>query len=366
MMNYANMIEEKNLKKTFIIATLCSTLVGTFTSSIGLWDRVKARRKQTARDMDQDEEIRKLKAQVEEAEEKARHPKDVYHPARDRVGDSLERSGALISREFDDGYERLGRRFAIGDTVTENKLQAQIIALQQTVINVLQDALYNGRQLDRHDMAKLVAASDAARDHSLDALRAQRQRQMMMLEAPSPPMSAAPMSVAPASAPRSTFSSRPRSSTTSSNTSLDTQRLYCRYSLDLQYMPDQPLASSFSPTGDGRCPVCKVRLAVEPDDCWSIEKRARARSSRHGRKEYALEEREYQLGQRFVAKCHLPDGRYACVLCNRFREQDTICEEVDDLVDHVGRDHDIAELEREMDFEVRSRIRPLPRALPAP
>ncbi|UZP38879.1 hypothetical protein NXS19_006695 [Fusarium pseudograminearum] len=175
-MNYANMIEEKNLKKTFIIATLCSTLVGTFTSSMGLWDRVKEKRIQAKRDTTQDEEIKKLKAQVEKASNERDRASHDRQRIRDEVESSFERSGALINREFEDGYQRYGNRFAIGDVVTENKLQAQVIALQQTVINVLQDALYSGRQLDRADMARLVAASDAAREGSLGALRQQRQR----------------------------------------------------------------------------------------------------------------------------------------------------------------------------------------------
>ncbi|KAF4970394.1 hypothetical protein FZEAL_10049, partial [Fusarium zealandicum] len=174
-MNHANMIEEKGLKKTYIIATLCSTLIGTFTSSMGLWDRIKERRKQQTRDTTQDEEIKKLKEKVEKPKEKSQ----AIDRGRDDVGLSFQKSGALISREFEDGYERLGRRFAIGDVITENKLQAQVIALQQTVINVLQDAVYSGRRLDRVDMAKLVAASDAAREGSLGALRQQRQRLLM-------------------------------------------------------------------------------------------------------------------------------------------------------------------------------------------
>ncbi|KFA80075.1 hypothetical protein S40288_08222 [Stachybotrys chartarum IBT 40288] len=369
-MNYANMIEEKNLKKTFIIATLCSTLVGTFTSSIGLWDRVKNRREQHKRDVEQDEEIKKLRSQIEEAEGRnrghgQRHrslppPRDrdwdrdwdSYGPGRDYVGDSLERSGALISREFDDGYERLGRRFAVGDAVTENKLQAQIIALQRTVINVLQDALADGRQLDRRDMALLVAASDTARDQSLDALRQQRQR--LAYEAPTPPR-------------QLEYRSQPASSsTTSSTASLETDSLFCRYSLDLQYLRNKPLSGAFSPSGDGRCPACDVRLDVEPDDCWAIEKRERARVRDHGRAGDVLEEREFQLGQRFVVKCHMPDGRFACLLCTRFRSRDTICSTVDGLVNHVGKDHDMGELESEEDFEMRSRRRPLLKALPPP
>ncbi|KAK8065853.1 hypothetical protein PG997_012600 [Apiospora hydei] len=300
-MNYASMIEEKNLKKTFIIATLCSTLVGTFTSSIGLWDRVKERRQQTKRDTDQDKEIKELRKQVEgsgkqqnnrksQDQQQNQYQNQQHHyqyeqprccssgsrhgsrhrsppPRRrreDEVAYALERSGALIGREFDEGYERLGRRFAIGDSVTENRLQAQVISLQQTVINVLQDALYNGRQLDNADMSKLIAASNAARDGSLDALRQQRQRQTLAIEAP-------PVPAVPMPPPAVSFATPRRAPSTLSGA----EPLYCRYSLDLQDVRHKPLARSFAPGGDCRCPGCGIRLPAESDDFWEIEKRAR-------------------------------------------------------------------------------------------
>ncbi|KAH7320584.1 hypothetical protein B0I35DRAFT_390437 [Stachybotrys elegans] len=347
-MNYVHLIEEKPLKKAFVVATLCSTLVGTFTSSIALWERIKSSRKQGARDREQDQEIQKLKAQIEEATKKSG-----AGLAHDQLGGSFERSGKLISRAFDDGYERLGQRFAIGDTITENKLQAQIISLQQTVINVLQDALVQGRQLDRIDMAKLIAAANAARDNSLDALQQQKQRQMMEAPPPQPPLS-----------PRSSFGPPRRAPTIVSNPSINANGLFCKYSVELQSGRRRPLASSFSPRGDGRCPACNVLLDVGPDDCWGIEKTLRARIREGGRDKDVLEEREFKFGQRLMIKCHMPDGRFACVLCSKLRDRDIVCSTVDALIEHMSRDHDADELECEEDFEISSRLRPLPRALP--
>lgn len=397
-MNYANMIEEKNLKKTFIIATLCSTLIGTFTSSMGLWDRVKDKRQQTKRDTEQDKEIKELRKKVEDAgkqqnnnnnnnnngngnsqgqqnqhqhqiqqrccsgsRQRSPPPRRRGREREDEVGYAFERSSALIGREFDEGYERFGRRFAIGDTITENRLQAQVIALQQTVINVLQDALYNGRQLDNADMNKLIAASNAARDGSLDALRQQRQRQTLAIEAPAP----APAPAVPMPPPAVSFAPPKRAMTVVS----EPEPIYCRYSLDLQYVRNKPLARTFAPGGDCCCPGCGIRLHAEADDFWEIEKRARGRP-REGRRgsssEVVLDEREFHVGQRFVVKCHTPDGEFACVLCSRFRDKDVLCPTVDQLINHVGRDHTIDELEREEDFEMRARARPLRKALPAP
>ncbi|KAH7233441.1 hypothetical protein BKA59DRAFT_560232 [Fusarium tricinctum] len=348
-MNYSNMIEEKNLKKTFIIATLCSTLVGTFTSSMGLWDRVKEKRKQTKRDTTQDEEIKKLKAQVEE---NSRYKDRALERSRvsDEVEASFERSGALINREFEDGYQRYGRRFAIGDVVTENKLQAQVIALQQTVINVLQDALYNGRQLDRADMARLIAASDAARDGSLGALRQQRQR-LMDDEVPMPP-------------PQQALPPPKRAPTV-----IRDDPLYCRYALDLQSDSERPLSSSFVPHGDRLCPACDVFLDVEDDDGWAIGKTAPRWITENGYKREIDEELEFHVDPRFVVKCHTPEGEFACVLCTRFRDEDVLCPTADTLINHIGREHTVPEMEREPDFEIRSldldRRPPPPKAIEA-
>lgn len=359
-MNYANMIEEKNLKKTFIIATLCSTLIGTFTSSIGLWDRVQDKRRQKRRDTKQDDEIAKLRTQVEEAErrsqEKESRPRGRRGDDDDDLGYALERSGAAIGREFDEGYARLGRRFAVGDTVTENRLQAQVIALQQTVISVLQDALYGGRPLDRVDMAKLMAASNAARDGSLDALRQQRQRQLLALEDGGGPANPPPPQRALLPPPGKRYSL----------VLDDAEPLYCRYALDLQYVRNKPLAASFAPGGSCRCPECGVRLDAAADDVWEIDKRGPPRRDSAVAGVVVVDERAFHLGQRFVVKCHTPDGGYACVLCSRHRDSDAICPSVRALVNHVGRAHDVRELERELDFDVRAvrtRAVPLP-ALP--
>ncbi|KAH7134430.1 hypothetical protein EDB81DRAFT_887231 [Dactylonectria macrodidyma] len=385
-MNYANMIEEKNLKKTFIIATLCSTLVGTFTSSIGLWDRVKEKRKQQHRDTTQDEEIKKIQAQLERSERRCRENDRALERSRSRggygeiddVGASFQRSGALISREFEDGYERLGRKFAIGDVVTENKLQAQVIALQQTVIDVLQDALYHGRQLDRVDMAKLVAASDAARDGSLGALRDQRQRLLLAApeeRQPSPQLALGPPRRASTvvDSERSTplaLGPPKRASTVSSasvhssqlavgpprraSSVVDADPLYCRYSLDLQYAHNKPLTASFAPGRECQCPACGVQLEAEGDDCWAIRKRAKRWLLVDGYDRQVEEDVEVLVDQRFVVKCHTTYGTYACILCSIYRDGDIICDNADALVNHVGRAHDITELERQPDLHIRS------------
>jgi hypothetical protein len=78
-----------------------------------------------------------------------------------------------------------------------------------------------------------------------------------------------------------------------------------------------------------------------------------------------LETREFRLAQRFVIKCHTPDGEYACTICNKGRDVDAICRTVESLVKHVGTYHDVGELEREVDLrETKVDTRRL--SLPAP
>lgn len=343
-------------QKTYIIAVLCSTLVGTFTSSIGLWDRVKERRKQNHRDTTQDQEIKKLKEQVERSEEKAQEKEKET----DEVSASLRKSSALISREFEDGYERLGRKFAVGDVITENKLQAQVIALQQTVINVLQDAVYHGRRLDRADMAQLIAASNAARDGSLGALREQRQRLLMATAEktgstlspspkPLPPQKALP---APARSRASSIvrSEHPRSEPVRS----EPDPLYCIYSIDLQCDKNMRMASTFAPGGNCQCPACGLKLGVESDDIWAIRKPTTRWITIDGYDREVDEDLEFIVSQRFVIKCHTPAGDFACVLCTKFRDGDVLCASADALINHVGRSHSIDELEWEPDFRLRA------------
>lgn len=64
-----------------------------------------------------------------------------------------------------------------------------------------------------------------------------------------------------------------------------------------------------------------------------------------------METREFHLGQRFVVKCHTRDGEFACVLCARYRDKDAICRSVDALVNHVGRFHEVDELEGDVDLK---------------
>ncbi|GIZ41670.1 hypothetical protein CKM354_000496900 [Cercospora kikuchii] len=56
------------------------------------------------------------------------------------------------------------------------------------------------------------------------------------------------------------------------------------------------------------------------------------------------------MDARFVAKCHTEDGKFACVLCDRYRERDCICKSVDALVKHLGTEHTPEEFEGDADL----------------
>jgi len=184
-------------------------------------------------------------------------------------------------------------------------------------------------------MARLAAASEAAREGSIDALRSQQQRLAHIDE---PPQRALSAPVRPASS------------------IIEDDPLFCRYALSLQYKPSRPLAGAFAPGGDLRCPECDKAIDAASDDLWQIGKRTPVL---YGNKE-VTDTREFHLGQRFLLKCHTADGMFACLLCNKYRDRDVVCRTVESLVNHVGRAHEVEELVAEVDLRETS-----PMAIPS-
>ncbi|KAK5655690.1 hypothetical protein OQA88_5623 [Cercophora sp. LCS_1] len=156
-MNYASWIEEQKLKKCFIIATLLSTIAGTFTTGINLYDRVLDKRKQSRLDKGQDDKIRDLERRVDAAH-------GGHGRSQNDLRSSLSRGPANIQQEYQKGYADLGPRFAEGDTTTQLQLQSQIIHLQSTVIALLEEALQTGQP---PDTTKLYNASEFARQGTI-------------------------------------------------------------------------------------------------------------------------------------------------------------------------------------------------------
>lgn len=244
--------------------------------------------------------------------------------------------------------------------ITENKLQAHIIQLQQTVINVLQDALYNGRSLTQGDMQRLIAAQQAAREGSLDALQGQYSRmladervrrkqlpdyyeapaQRMLLEDDPTPLRK-----------QLTFPTRHASTRSlppprrAESLPVPPSGLFCGYSEVLQFT-SRPLNPAFEPSAGSHCPSCDVILPVDTLDVWYFG--TEGATNRDGVREV----RECRVDARFVVKCHTRDGRFACVLCNQYRDVDCICRSVQGLVKHLAVEHTPKEFEGDVDLQL--------------
>ncbi|KAK4463029.1 hypothetical protein QBC42DRAFT_296314 [Cladorrhinum samala] len=437
-MDAAEMIKEEGLKKGFMLATLISTIAGTFITGINLYDRVVDQRRQHKMDRTQNKKIKELEARLGQAEEekkrikeareqdKKRHSKkgrhrgsdddssstsssdddDKHRRRRDRdLRRSLEYGGTSIQREFDRYIRNMGHQFAQGDLVAQTQLQSQIIILQSSVIKLLEEALITGNP---PDISRLYNTSEFARQGSIRALQDQYQR--MIQSAAGPP--------APYPGPGGPVSSRPRAPIrrTSSTPSLrgsdrgsvygrqqhqqqphQQQRkalpapsaaggsvvsasrvggspLFCRYAEDLQRTAGAP----FDLSDRQHCPACRAVLGFSNQSSWRIEKKVRLRaddrmsnrsSSRirgDGRGgdddedgDSQVVTRSFILTPRFVAKCHRegPNG-YACYLCNRNRDRDTICRSEEALVNHVASKHGVSEYVHERDIKEMAKTLP--------
>ncbi|KAF2098408.1 hypothetical protein NA57DRAFT_77200 [Rhizodiscina lignyota] len=340
---------EKNLKKTFIIATLVSTIINCFGSAHGLYDRLQQKKTDTK----QDAEIKKLQEEIKKKDQRVQEVSSQNgdrrnggrDPDRDNLERSLTRSGAAIQSAYNADYDRLGQRFAMGDIIAQNELQAQVIQLQQTVISILEEAVYSGRQPSRADMATLFKASEAAREGSIQALNHQYQR--LLENNPKqralslPPAASVHGSIRALPAPTPSRHGSIRSLRTSSLAG-DPTPLYCRYSVALQDDSNRPLSSGFAPGGSCKCEACGIFIPIEPQRAWQIYKEDP--NVRHG-------ERTYHILNRFMIKCHRANGEFACVLCSRFRSVDTIWEDIRAFAKHVSRAHDPAELNKEIDIK---------------
>lgn len=283
---------------------------------------------------------------------------------------------------------------------------------------MLEDALYSGRQINRAGIEKLVYASESARNGSLDALKGQYHRLLSDLPPARPLIQhhyAEPEIIEVSSSSSSGHSSPRYASAPRARPALmapppppsQPKRpssglgFFCRYSADLQLSP-MPLARTFDPGRGSRCPACRARLPLDAEDMWDIEfpvrrkmlllpppppedagaarrdpsppgrspaRRADERSprgrSRSGKavvaavaaaeeQRAAVQIMRFRVPARFVAKCHTPEGDYACVLCCGPRGDYTgpvvLCDGPESLIDHVAREHRIMDIEREVDI----------------
>ncbi|KAM7187991.1 hypothetical protein V8F20_010726 [Naviculisporaceae sp. PSN 640] len=445
-MEAAQMTEDRRIKSTFLVATLASTVAGTFITAFNLFDKVNEKRKhrqQKKLDKGQNKRLDELERRVDE--NLAKIDKKVNNQADrirdDDVRDSLQQ-GPVVKREFDRHYAAMGEEFAAGDLIAQNQLQSQVITLQSTVIKLLEEAIFTGKP---PDMAKLYNASELARIGSVRALRdqAQRMQQSMPINQglrPDRPRGR-PIGLIrrTSSTPslRSSITSTSTTSSTSSSSSSDTTTpsyrrsraidnpnrvsagyygaaigepprktltypnpsshvsgadlddeeeyqksgpLFCRYARDLQHDPRMRVDESiFSSRG---CPACGATIPSNTannvtvggghliDKEVVITERITTTQPRRGSLSVTLggnpmpvtelvkryEDRTYLLTPKFMVKCHRvgaerPGGKgYACYLCFRNRDKDTLLKTVRGLVGHVRDKHEIIEYEREEDI----------------
>jgi hypothetical protein len=60
----------------------------------------------------------------------------------------------------------------------------------------------------------------------------------------------------------------------------------------------------------------------------------------------------FLLGDRFLVKCHREGGGFACVLCSKFKDYDTVMVQVGDLVHHIWKEHEAEEVEDDEDVRL--------------
>ena len=338
---------------------------------MNLHDKVQEKRQQAQQkqlDQGQDKEIKDLREQVNKLQSsngsnsrpksRRRRSKSVgaWNDDDDDFEQQAKRSRAMIEQEFQDNVRQMGSRYAQGDVIAENKLQAQIITLQQTVINVLQDAMLSGRSLSKADIRRLIAAQDSARQGSLDALRDQYDRMLEDQKRPLPieyePRRRSRQYTLPPPDADESFAPVRRVQTMPANSgsrSSSPPLLYCRYAHDLQTNTRMELSPAFSDSGSQRCPACDVRIPVSSSQVWVFETRTPVRSQHE---DNLVELRSFSTDARLLVKSHTPSGEFLCVLCYRNRDADCLCGSIETLIKHVGRVHTAEEFDREEDMFV--------------
>jgi hypothetical protein len=241
--------------------------------------------------------------------------------------------------------------------LVQSQLQAQIIALQSTMLKTYQlrdrfplaEHIFQLRQTSRSVRVASITAlvgldhrMTSATDHSQDTPHVPG-------AFPKPHHVAGHMNTVSVRTQftvegksRSRSRSRRPKPEDEDSSAVSTQ-LFCPYALDLQQHLYQPLADAYRKDGDGRCPYCRFGLHTRSGKAWEVvldDMRQRNRT------------KAFLIGNRFVVKCHREGGGLACVLCRRFKNHDTVCREIADLVDHIWREHEVEELEDDEDINV--------------
>ncbi|KAH8710198.1 hypothetical protein GQ44DRAFT_436921 [Phaeosphaeriaceae sp. PMI808] len=286
-------------------------------------------------------------------------------------------SSSQVLAEYDRGYRKLGEGFARGDLVTQNQLQAQIIHLQRTLLSIHQDYMlstYLSPTSSHSHLLHLIQTTRSARASSIQALHMQYRRMLSSTKPTIPdpyqtipgafpmPSDNIPHHDSKQRRPSSKNRGRDRSRSPDSNGSGEiniqpypnppskpslplssNRKLFCVYARDLQEHSHLPLTDNYKSGGDNMCPFCHARVNTRPGKAWEIITHSCKEGDRH-------ERRVFLVKNRFAIKCHRQGSGFACVLCAECRDSDTVCREVEALMDHLWKDHTGDELERDDDI----------------
>ncbi|KAL6151138.1 hypothetical protein ACJBU6_10129 [Exserohilum turcicum] len=383
-----------------VVASLVRTLTDSFGSASDLYRKLK--RKSNPKDSDDEDDKLFIRKSFHR-----RRDSGVGKDACDSEEELIFTSSIQVRAEYDRGYKKHGELFARGDSTTQIQLQSQIIQLQQVLLSIHQDMLvssYLAPSSSHSHLVRLIQTTRTARAASIAALSMQYER-MIPPPSPKPRQPESPCSP-PGAFPAmedvwhttKPFKPRRRSADSSSSSSLsgdkeirilpipnrkpdrkpapepepkpqpkpepepelkprpklDTRpsfppskpRLFCLYAKDLQDDPWLPLAKSYRPCGDNKCPFCRTYLSMRPGKVWEIvvDNCKEPRSS-HRKSAY----RVFRIKNRFIVKSHREQGGFACVLCARFRRFDMLCRDIGSLIDHLWREHTADELEWDID-----------------
>ncbi|KAF1934248.1 uncharacterized protein M421DRAFT_97206 [Didymella exigua CBS 183.55] len=288
----------------------------------------------------------------------------------DREDDLICNASAQVQTTYDRAYRKIGELYARGDDIARIQLQSQIIKLQQVLISIHQDFGLSNYLTIASSHSQLIYLVQTVRTTRAAAIQALDLLYQRLLAEPRPGKPD-PRPSMPGGFP--TAPKKPHRSRSSSSSSSDTpvpvplkptprpepkpvpapapcpapkpnpnlNKLFCRYALDLQYNPHLPLSHHFYTNGDRRCPHCRTFIPVRPNKAWEIVMLARGRHPRR---------MKFLVRNEFVVKCHRVGGGFACVLCAKYGDADTVCRDVGDLMEHLWREHTCEDLERDEDI----------------
>ncbi|KAJ4985301.1 hypothetical protein SVAN01_09246 [Stagonosporopsis vannaccii] len=363
-------VEPDTLRDHVFVSSLVSVLTDVFGSAKDLYHKLKQKSGSDGA-LDEGQDTRHINIQqsrgsrsniIESVGRHVRWSLDRRAKHQSDSEDDLVCSASLqVQSTYDRAYCKLGEPYARGDDLAKIQMQSHIIKLQQVLVGIHQDFMlsnYLTISSSHSQLIHLVQTIRTTRSASVQALDLLYQR-IIARPHPQKPGSTLPMPGGFPLPPRIPNRSR-SSSPSSSDTTLkvpsqptpgvpkpkpkpnpNTNKLFCRYALDLQYNTHLPLSENFDVNGNRRCPHCRTYIAVRPKKAWELVVENKARFPRRKR---------FLVRNVFVVKCHRAGGGFACVLCAKYGDTDTVGRSIAALMEHLWKEHSAEDLERDEDI----------------